>query len=50
VINAGYVKIHPHAAGAEGGNQGVGLTKGGETARSIWPWMRRVADPNVYYG
>jgi transposase len=40
MIDASHVKIHPHAAGAKGENQGIGLTKGGETIKYIWPWMR----------
>ena len=42
MIDASYVKVHPHACGAVGGNQAIGLTKGGETVRYIWPWMRMV--------
>lgn len=42
MIDASHVKIHPHAAGAKGGNQDMGVTKGGLTARYIWPWMRMV--------
>ena len=42
MIDASHVKAHQHAAGAKGGTEGVGLTKGGETPRYIWPWMRRV--------
>jgi len=40
MIDASHVKVHPHAAGAQGGNQDMGVTKGGLTARYIWPWMR----------
>ena len=40
--DASHVKVHPHAAGAIGGNQGMGLTKGGSTPRFIWPWTRLV--------
>ncbi|WP_408637931.1 IS5 family transposase [Oxalobacter vibrioformis] len=29
LIDASHIKIHPHAAGARGGNQGMGRTKGG---------------------
>ncbi|WP_088179267.1 IS5 family transposase [Geminisphaera colitermitum] len=29
MIDASHVKIHPHAAGARGGNEAIGLTKGG---------------------
>ena len=42
MIDASHAKIHPHAAGAKGGNQDIGLTKGGETRKYIWPWMRMV--------
>lgn len=37
-----HVKVHPHAAGARGGNQAMGRTKGGSIPRYIWPWMRLV--------
>jgi transposase len=40
MIDASHAKIHPHAAGAKGGNQAIGLTKGGETRKYIWPSMR----------
>lgn len=42
MIDASHCKAHAHAAGAKGGNQGIGLTKGGETPRYIWPWIRMV--------
>ena len=42
MINASHVKVHPDAAGARGGNQAMGRTKGGSTPRYIWPWMRMV--------
>ena len=42
MIDATHCKVHPHAAGARGGNQGMGRTKGGSTAKYIWPWMRMV--------
>jgi len=42
MIDASHVKAHQHAAGAKGGNQAIGLTKGGETQKYIWPWMRMV--------
>ena len=42
MIDASHVKVHPHAAGAEGGNQQMSRTKGGSTPRYIWPWMRMV--------
>ena len=35
MIDASHAKIHPHAAGAKGGNEAIGLTKGGETRKYI---------------
>lgn len=29
MVDATYVKVHPHGTGAQGGNQGIGRTKGG---------------------
>ena len=29
MIDATFIKVHPHAAGGKGGNQGMGRTKGG---------------------
>ena len=42
MIDASHIKVHPHAAGAVGGNQDMGRTKGGSTPRYIWPWIRMV--------
>ena len=42
MIDASHCKVHPHAAGAKGGNQGMERTKGGSTVKYIWPWMRMV--------
>ena len=42
MIDASHCKVHPHAAGAVGGNQDMERTKGGSTPRYIWPWMRMV--------
>jgi transposase len=42
MIDASHIKVHPHAAGAVGGNQDMGCTKGGSTPRYILPWMRMV--------
>ena len=42
MIDASHIKVHPHAAGARGGNQEMGRTKGGSTQNYIWPWMRMV--------
>jgi transposase len=42
MIDASHCKVHPHAAGAVGGNQAMSRTKGGSIPRYIWPWMRMV--------
>jgi len=42
IIDASHAKVHPHAAGAPGGNRAMSRTKGGSTPRYIWPWMRMV--------
>ena len=42
MIDASHIKVHPHAAGARGGNEAMDQTKGGSTPRYIWPWMRMV--------
>jgi transposase len=42
MIDASHCKVHPHAAGAKGGNQDMSRTKGGLIPRYIWPWMRMV--------
>ncbi len=41
-IDASHVKAHPDAAGACGGNQAMGVTKGGSIATSCnWPSMHK---------
>jgi len=42
MIDATHCKVHPHAAGAIGGNDEMGRTKGGSIRKYIWPWMRMV--------
>ncbi len=42
MVDASHAKAHQHAAGAVGGNEGIGLTKGGETPKYIWPVIRMV--------
>jgi len=42
MIDASHIKVHPHAAGAVGGNQDMGVTKGGSIPKYILPWMRMV--------
>ncbi len=48
MIDASHCKVHPHATGARGGNQDMSRTKGGSTARYIWPWMRMVCRLRVF--
>ncbi len=43
MIDASHIKVHPDAAGAKGGNQAMGRTKGGSTRSCILPWMRMVS-------
>ena len=47
MIDASHIKVHPHAAGAVGGNQAMSKTKGGSTQRYIWPWMRMVCQSDL---
>jgi len=47
MIDATHVKVHPHAAGAKGGNEDMGRTKGGSIQRYIWPWMRMVCQSEL---
>ena len=42
MIDASHCKVHPHAAGAVGGNRDMERTKGGLTQKYTWPWMRMV--------
>ncbi|GMB10675.1 MAG: IS5 family transposase [Candidatus Improbicoccus devescovinae] len=42
MIDASHIKIHPHAAGAKGGNQDMERTKGGSIPKFTWLWMRMV--------
>lgn len=42
IIDATFIKVHPDASGAVGGNQDMDRTKGGLTQKYIWPWMRMV--------
>ncbi len=42
MIDASHCKVHPHAAGAKGGNQDMSRTKVGLTQNYIWPWIRMV--------
>ena len=47
MIDTSPCKVHPHAAGAVGGNQDMSRTKGGSTQRYIWPWMRMVCQSEL---
>ena len=42
VIDASHCKVHPHAAGAKGGNQDMSRTKGGSIPKFTLPWMQMV--------
>ena len=42
MIDASHCKVHPHAAGAKGGNQDMSRTKGGSIPRFTLPWMQMV--------
>jgi len=42
MIDASHVKVHQHAAGAKGGNQDMGRTKGGSTQRFTLQWILMV--------
>ena len=42
IIDSSHIKVHLHGAGAKGGSQDMGRTKGGSTQNYIWPWMRMV--------
>ena len=42
MIDASHAKVHLHATGARGGDEAMGLTKGGSTPKYTWPWMRMV--------
>ena len=47
IIDASHIKVHPHAAGAKGGNQEMSRTKGGSIRNFIWPWMRMVCQSEL---
>jgi transposase len=38
MIDASHIKVHPHAAGAPGGNQEMARTKGGSIPNCTWRW------------
>jgi len=47
MVDATYIKVHPHAAGAVGGNEDMERSKGGSLPRYIFPWMRMVCRSDV---
>jgi transposase len=42
MIDASHIKVHHQAVGARGGNQAMGLTKGGSTLKFTLPWLKTV--------
>src|SRR5512144_2261692 len=42
MMDASHTKVHPPAAGAQGGNQDLSRTTGGSIPRYSWPWLRLV--------
>ena len=49
MIDASHIKVHPHAAGAVGGNQDMSRTKGGSIPKFTLPWMRMVCRSEYLY-
>ena len=50
MIDASHIKVHPHAAGAVGGNQAMSRTKRGlNTKYTLGRGCAWYAGPNVYY-
>lgn len=49
MIDASHIKVHPHAAGAKGGNQDMSRTRGDSTQNYIWPWIRLVCRSELLY-
>ena len=47
IMDASHGKVHPHAAGAVGGNQDMSRKKGGSTQNCIWPWTRMVCQSGL---
>ena len=47
MIDASHVKVHPHAAGAVGGNQDMERTKGGLIPKFTLRWMRMVTQSEL---
>jgi len=49
IIDASHIKVHPHAAGAKGGNQDMSRTKGGSTQTASGRGCVWYAGQNYYY-
>ena len=47
MIDASHCKVHPHAAGAVGGNQDMEMTKGGLIPKFTLRWMQMVCPSNL---
>jgi len=47
MIDASHCKVHLHAAGAVGGNQAMGRTKGGSIPRFTLRWMQMVCQSEL---
>lgn len=47
MIDASHCKVHPHAAGAVGGNQDMERTKGGLTPKFTLPWIQMVCQSEL---
>jgi transposase len=47
MIDASHCKVHPHAAGAKGGNQDMERTKGGSIPKFTLRWMRMVCQSGL---
>ena len=49
MIDTSHIKLHPHAAGAKGGNQDMSRTKGGLTQNTSGRGCAWYASQNPYY-
>ena len=49
MIDGSHAKVHPHAAGAKGGNQEMSRSKGGSIPRYIWLLCVWYAGQSTYY-
>ena len=49
MINASHIKVHPHAAGAKGGNQDMSRTMGAQHKNTFGRGCAWYAAQNHYY-